>query len=184
MRKIKTSRFGEIEVDENDLIFLPGGLIGFPELKEYVLLDHDKSSPFKWLQSLTDGNIAFVVINPLTFKPDYAVEVSESEISELELDSEDDAVISTIVTMPNNPQSMTANLKAPLVFNLKNRKGKQLILNNSAYSTRHNILDEMKKNSGSLQAEALQETVERAKAKAAQTQAKAVGDSDSEADPD
>ena len=58
MIQVKTSRFGDIEVQEGDVIELPHGLIGFPELKKYVLLDHDKDSPFKWLQSLDDGAIA------------------------------------------------------------------------------------------------------------------------------
>ena len=65
MLKVKTTRFGDIEVKEDDVVKLPAGLIGFPELKRYVLLDHDKDSPFKWLQSLDDGAIAFVLINPL-----------------------------------------------------------------------------------------------------------------------
>jgi flagellar assembly factor FliW len=143
--KVKTSRFGEIEVGEQDIITLPAGLIGFPELKQYILLDHESDSPFKWLQSLDDGAIAFVLINPLLFKPDYLVEVSETEISDLKIEAEEDAVISVIITMPSNPKNMTANLKAPLIFNLKNRFGKQIILNNSAYTTRHNIMEEVKK---------------------------------------
>lgn len=72
----------------------------FPELMRYVLLDHDADSPFKWLQSLDDGTMAFVVISPLTFRPDYTVEVTEEEISILKLQSPDDAVISVIVTIP------------------------------------------------------------------------------------
>src|SRR6218665_1294624 len=95
--KVSTTRFGEIEVKEADVIELPSGLIGFPELKRYVLLDHDKDSPFKWLQSLDDGAIAFVLINPLLFKPEYTVEVTEVEVSDLELKNEDDAVISVII---------------------------------------------------------------------------------------
>lgn len=145
MIKIATSRFSEIEVRESEVIELPQGLIGFPELKRYVLLDHDKESPFKWLQSLDDGAIAFVLINPLLFKPDYEVEVTEAEVSDLTIEQEEDAIISVIVTMPSNPQNMTANLKAPLVFNIKNRRGKQVILNSNSYSTRHNIMEEMKK---------------------------------------
>jgi flagellar assembly factor FliW len=145
LNKITTTRFGDVEIREEEVIELPMGLIGFPELKRYVLLDHDKESPFKWLQSLDDGAIAFVLINPLLFKPDYEVEVTDSEVADLSLDNEDDAVISVIVTMPSNPQNMTANLKAPLVFNLKNRKGKQIILSANTYTTRHGIMEEMKK---------------------------------------
>ena len=163
MLKVKTTRFGEIEVKENDIIELPSGLIGFPELQRYILLDHDKDSPFKWLQSLDDGSIAFVLINPLLFKPDYAVEVTEAEVSDLELKAEEDAVISTIITIPGNPENMTANLKAPVIFNLKNRKGKQIILNNPAYTTRHNIMEEVRKyaqETGAL----TQEVIQKAKA--------------------
>lgn len=163
MIKVKTTRFGDIEVKSEDLIELPSGLIGFPELKRYVLLDHDKESPFKWLQSLDDGAIAFVLINPLLFKPDYTVEVTEAEVSDLELKAEEDAVISVIITIPTNPQNMTANLKAPLVFNLQNRRGKQLVLSNSAYTTRHNIMEEIKKQSSVKEASAMQEAIEKAK---------------------
>ena len=164
MIKVTTSRFGEIEINESEIIELPHGLVGFPELKKFILLNHDKDSPFKWLQSIDDGSIAFVLINPLLFKPDYTVEVTENEVSDLDLNKEEDAVISVIITMPTNPQNMTANLKAPLVFNLKNRKGKQIILNNSSYTTRHNIMEEMKKNNETLENQKkVQSTIEKAK---------------------
>lgn len=143
--KVQTSRFGEIEVDNADVITLPEGLVGFPELVRYVLLDHDADSPFKWLQSLDDGTMAFVVISPLTFRPDYTVEVTEEEISILKLQSPDDAVISVIVTIPSDPKKMSANLKAPLVFNLKNRTGKQVIVKDAQYQTKHFIMEEIKK---------------------------------------
>ena len=143
MIKVQTSRFGEVTVEETEIVELRAGLIGFPELRRFVLLDHEPDSPFKWLQSLDDGNFAFVVINPLVFKADYSIEVSESEVADLGLENEEDAVISVIVTMPSNPQNMTANLKAPLVFNLKNRLGKQVVLSSSQYTTRHHILEEM-----------------------------------------
>lgn len=165
--KVKTTRFGEIEVQDEELIELPQGLIGFPELKKYILLNHDQDSPFKWLQSLDDGAIAFVLINPLLFKPDYSVEVSETEISELSIESEEDAVISVIVTMPNNPQNMTANLKAPLVFNLQNRKGKQIILSHSEYATKHNIMDELKVVTERQKLNQEQEKIQKAQSKSA-----------------
>ena len=164
LNKVKTTRFGEIEVDENETIELPHGLIGFPELKRFVLLDHDKDSPFKWLQSLEDGGIAFVLINPLLFKPDYSIEVTQAEVSDLDLKKEEDAVICAIITMPSNPKNMTANLKAPLIFNLQNRTGKQVILNTSQYNTRHNILDEMDKYKNSQHAQQVKEAIEKAKA--------------------
>ncbi|MBP6218864.1 MAG: flagellar assembly protein FliW [Oligoflexales bacterium] len=161
--KVKTTRFGEMDISESDVIELPSGIIGFSELKKYVLLDHDKDSPFKWLQSLEDPAIAFVLINPLLFKPDYIVEVLEAEVSDLELTKEEDAVISSIVTMPANPQNMTANLKAPVIFNLRNKKGKQIILNQSQYTVRHNILEELKKNASFFENQKLRELIEASK---------------------
>lgn len=143
--KLQTSRFGEIEVDESDVISLPEGLIGFPELVKYVILDHDTDSPFKWLQSLDDGSMAFVVISPLTFRPDYTVELTEDEIGPLGLSDAEDAVVSVIVTIPPDPKKMSANLKAPLVFNLKNRNGKQFIVRDPQYQTKHFIMEEIKK---------------------------------------
>lgn len=163
MLKVQTTRFNEIEVAEDDVIELPAGVIGFPELKRYVLLDHETQSPFKWLQSLDDGAIAFVLLNPLLFKADYTVEVSESEVDDLDLTKEEDAVISVIVTIPSNPKNMTANLKAPLVFNLKNRKGCQVILSNSKYQTRHNILDEISQQSSSTDRKDLQDLIDKVK---------------------
>ncbi len=146
--KFSTTRFGEIEVNLDESIFFPSGLIGFPELTRFVLLNSEsENSPFKWLQSLDDGSIAFILINPLSFKPDYMVEVSDEEISGLELTSEENAAISVIVTMPSNPEEMTANLKAPIIFNVENRRGKQVILNNPEYLTKHLIGQEIKKNS-------------------------------------
>ena len=76
--------------------------------------------------------------------------MTEAEVADLSLENEEDAVISVIVTMPTNPQQMTANLKAPLVFNLKNRLGKQIILTSNTYTPRHNIMEEMKNQNRSL----------------------------------
>ncbi|APJ04303.1 flagellar assembly protein FliW [Silvanigrella aquatica] len=143
--KINTSRFGEVEINEGDMISLPDGLIGFPELNQFILLDHDNDSPFKWLQSTTDPTMAFIVISPLSFRPDYMVEVTEEEVATLKLTNPNDAVISVIVTIPMDPKKMSANLKAPLVFNLSNRVGKQVVLKDPQYQTKHFIMEEMKK---------------------------------------
>lgn len=163
MIKVKTTRFGEVDIDDKDVITLPAGIIGFPELKQYVLLDHDTDSPFKWLQSLEDGAIAFVMINPLLFKPDYLVEVNEGEVQDLQIDNEEDAVVSVIITMPSDPQKMTANLKAPVIFNLKNHRGRQIILNTSEYTTRHNIMEELRKVTTQPKADELAAAIELAK---------------------
>lgn len=141
---VRTSRFGELEINVDEIITLPEGLLGFPEYQRYVLLDHDRDSPFKWFQSLDEGAITFVMIDPKLVDPTYHAEITQDKAAMIDLTDPDDAVVSVIITMPSNPQNMTANFKAPIVFNLKNRKGKQIILNNPAYTTRHNVMDMMR----------------------------------------
>ena len=89
--------------------------------------------------------MAFIVISPLSFRPDYMVEVTEEEVAALKLTNPNEAVISVIVTIPMDPKKMSANLKAPLVFNLSNRLGKQLVLKDPQYQTKHFIMEEMKR---------------------------------------
>ncbi|MCX6129604.1 MAG: flagellar assembly protein FliW, partial [Proteobacteria bacterium] len=90
-------------------------------------------------------------------------EVNEAEVSDLNIENEEDAIVSVIITMPSDPQKMTANLKAPMIFNLKNRKGRQIILNNTEYTTRHNIMEEMRKHTLSGEQQSLQGIIDQAR---------------------
>lgn len=141
--KIDTARFGEIVVNKNKLINLPNGILGFPELKRYVLLENDKDLPFGWLQAVDDKDIAFVVMDPLTFKPDYRLSIKENEIADLDLKDESDLCVLVIITIPErDSQKITANLQGPLVINLANRRGKQLVLSDSGYTYNYPIFQE------------------------------------------
>lgn len=127
--KLKSSRFGELEVNEEKMIFLPHGLFGFPEVRRYVLLDHYREAPFQWLQAVDDPDLAFLVMNPLIFKPDFRLDVQLEGLAELEVKEQGDLLVLVIVTIPKGrPEKMTANLQGPLVVNLQNRKAKQLVL--------------------------------------------------------
>lgn len=143
--KINTSRFGEIEIHETDLISIPNGLIGFSDLTQFILLHYKKNSPFKWLQSTQDGTIAFLIVNPTSFYPDYTVEISKKDASALALTHSNDAIIALIVTVPNDTKKISANLKAPLIFNLNTKTGAQLVLKETQYQTKHLIIQEEKK---------------------------------------
>ena len=79
MMVIKTTRFGEIEIDESRIIHFAEGLVGFPEDKKYVVMEHKPGSPFMWLQSLSSPNLAFVIMNPFLFYPDYLKDISPEE---------------------------------------------------------------------------------------------------------
>jgi flagellar assembly factor FliW len=138
--QVETSRFGTIEIDSDQVFTFPMGMLGFAKLKQYVVIDHTEDSPFKWLQSIEESSLAFIITDPVFFRPDYQIKVRRSELSMLEVKSEDDLVVSVIMTIPDNPQNMTANLLAPLIFNMSNRRGMQHVLTNSDYPVRFHVL--------------------------------------------
>jgi flagellar assembly factor FliW len=143
--EIITKRFGPIQADENQILIMETGLIGFPELKRFILINMEEQAPFRWFQSIDDESIAFVVLNPASFKPDYTASLSQAEFDRLGLNSMQDIVLSVIATIGEDPSKMTVNLKAPLVFNRQNRKGMQLILRDPSYQTQHNLMEELEK---------------------------------------
>ena len=132
--QISTTRFGNITVDKSRVIQMKGGgILGFEHLKRYVLLTHNEKIPFMWFQSIDDGSIAFVVINSFIIAPEYDLMIDDNDTRFLEIESPEDVILMSIVTIRSDPFKVTANLRAPLVINLKNRFGKQIVLNEPDY---------------------------------------------------
>lgn len=137
---IKTSRFGEIEIDKERIIQFTDGLIGFPDEKEYIVMEHRSDSPFMWLQSVSKPDLAFVIMNPFQVFPEYLKDISQEEENTLKPDNNETVMIFAIVTIPNGkPEESTLNLMGPVVIDPVTNKGKQVILANSGYSHRHPI---------------------------------------------
>jgi flagellar assembly factor FliW len=147
---LSTSRFGKISIADEEIITLEEGLLGFEDYHRYVVLNTDDGSPFRWLQCVDDGNLAFVIIEPLSFMFEYDLEISDSDAEFIGLKCAEDAVLYVIVSIPQNPKDMTANLQGPLVINAANRKGRQVISSNSRHSVKARILDEMEKRAAKL----------------------------------
>ncbi len=140
--KVNTKPYGLIDVDERQRIFFPYGILGFESLKDYVLLDASQQ-PFYWLQSMDVVEIAFVLIDPRIFRPDYELEVDEEELKEIGIESKNDILDFAIVTIPENTANMTANLQGPIIINKKTRVGRQSISTNPKWKVRHKILEEL-----------------------------------------
>lgn len=140
--KIATKAYGLIEVDERQKVNFPQGLFGFEENHDFILLDAEHE-PFMWLQSSDDQAIAFVLVNPFLFRPDYEVNIANDELSDIGIASPENALIFVIVTIPQDGGPMTANLQGPLVINKENMKGKQAVLTDIRWSTKHDILAEI-----------------------------------------
>ncbi len=138
----KTKPFGDIEVDDRQRLEFPNGILGFESLHAFVLLDAAQP-PFYWLQSLEDPGIAFVLINPLVFKPDYLPDVSPEDLEEIYISSREDLIVFAIVTIPEKQELMTANLQGPIVINKKAKIGRQAISRNPRWQVKHFILEEL-----------------------------------------
>jgi len=137
--KIKTTRFGEIEVDQEKMICFPEGIIGFNDIKQYLLIGK-KERMVMWLQAIDRPEIAFIVVNPFLFEPDYDPKVSAQDLEFLKVEDIRDINILSIVVVPKNPADMTANLLGPLVVNTRDRVGRQVILTEGNYSVKHPVV--------------------------------------------
>ena len=139
---IATSRFGSLEIPEEHILIFQSGLIGFNQHTRYSLLGDERGVGYQWLQSLDDGNLAFVVVQPGLIKPDYHVEIQDDALHEIEFQEGDDVVVLSILTIPpGEPEKATANLQGPLVINATRNRGKQIILNES-YPIRYPLIPE------------------------------------------
>ena len=136
--KVKTTRFGEIEVDQARVIRFEKGLLGFPDDSDYVLLQTNDEGTFFWLQSVTRAELAFVVSDPLLFVPNYQVPVKTDDFEKIALKNMAEAQVLIIVNKVD--RTLTGNLQGPLVINSLNHRGCQLVLSEKKYDTRHPLL--------------------------------------------
>ena len=144
---IQTSRFGEIEVEENQIITFPSGLVGFSEDHKFVIREDDAAAPFLWLQSVDNNGLAFVMIEPHVSVSNYQLELTQEHLKKLNAKSIEELRVYVLVTMAKEMKDVTINLQGPLLFNLEKRLGLQFIIPDGKYSTRHLLFgDKLKEN--------------------------------------
>ena len=134
---IQTSRFGEIEVEENHILNFPSGLIGFSEDRRFVIREDDAAVPFLWLQSVDNNGLAFVMIEPHVSVSNYELELTKEHLNKLDAKNIEELRVFVLVTMAKEIKDVTINLQGPLVLNLEKRLGLQFIIPDGKYSTRH-----------------------------------------------
>ncbi len=135
---IETSRFGTVEVDEDRLIEFPKGVLGFPNQRQYALIQTGDQSSFYWLQSVDRSELAFVVCDPRLFVPDYRVPIRADELAQLGLEDPSGAQVFVIVNKVE--EMLTGNLQGPLVVNCETRVAKQLVLSDRRHTTRQPLM--------------------------------------------
>jgi Uncharacterized protein conserved in bacteria len=147
--KITTKYFGELEVREDKAYSFPEGIPGFENEKNFIIIENeDENSPFQWLQSTRNPDLAFVTIDPFKVITDYEVEIPEDEVESLKIQDIADVLLLAIVVVPEDFSKISANLLAPIIMNAKNHTAKQVTMNTNKYKVRQYIIDELRKRGG------------------------------------
>jgi len=123
--QIQTKHFGPIEIEVDDVLLFPRGLIALEECRHWVLLADAENAALAWLQCVTQPEIALPVVSPRRFVPDYQVRVTRGQLFPLELSQFDQAYV--LVVLSCGDRELTLNLKAPVIINLGRRIGRQVI---------------------------------------------------------
>jgi len=132
--KINTVRFGEIDVEEQRVYSFVLPIIGFNELRKFVIIDTGKDSFFKWLQSVEDPALAFPIVSVFSMNVDYSIDLPDNVVDILKIQSVESLLVMNIASIPqDNPHGTTINLLAPIIFNVEEQLAGQIILSGSGY---------------------------------------------------
>ena len=137
---INTTRFGPFTVEDEDVLHFPKGIPGFEGHTRWALAGED-DNPVKWLQSLTDGDVALPVVTPHTFFPEYRIQLERADLAFLKCETPDALAMLVVVAIPSDrPWDASANLRAPIVVNTELRVARQIILDDEDLSLQTPIL--------------------------------------------
>ena len=143
---INTKYLGDVEINEEDIYYFSKGLLGFESSKEFILVDVPDNPYFKFLQDIKNSYTCFLVTNPWIFFNDYDADFPDEELKAIGINNNEEAEknmgVFTIVTIGQDFKNSTANLLAPIVINLEEKTGKQLVLRDEEYTTKHRLYPE------------------------------------------
>lgn len=139
--KIQSRPFGEIEIDEHRILTIQGGMFGFEGYDRFVLVGVREQQPFEWLQCVDEPTLAFVVLRPEMFMPNYHLQVSEADKVAVGVKSESELLCYVICVIPDDMKKITVNLKGPIVVHPATLQGRQVISLVEQYTVRHPLFD-------------------------------------------
>lgn len=141
--KLNTIRFGEIEIEESRIFEFVLPIIGFDMLEKFVILDPNKETLFKWLQSVEDPALAFPIISVSALDFDYTIDLPDNIVEALGIKNIESLLVMNITSIPqDNPKGTTINLLAPLIFNIDNQTAGQVVLSGSGYDISYPMFKE------------------------------------------
>jgi flagellar assembly factor FliW len=141
--KILTKYHGEVEIEESKIIHFPQGIPSFLDEHQFYFLPFAEEGPFMIMQSVQTSGLAFVVVSPFDFFKDYEVKLTDQVIELLEIEKQEDVALFVLLTIQEPFQNTTANLQGPIVINNTKKIGKQVILSDSDYRTKHLLISQL-----------------------------------------
>jgi len=135
--KLNTRYHGVRKFEEKDIINFKKGIPGFEELKKFIIFPVEDNEVFSILHSIEDESVGLVVVSPFYVIKDYELKLDEEKISELKIENPKDVLVLNTVTLSSKIENITVNLKAPIIVNIKNNLGEQIIVDNPNYVIKH-----------------------------------------------
>lgn len=143
---IKTRHFGEIDLDQDKIIFFENGILGFEECKNYTILydnEEGEKPDITWLQSIEEPSLAIPIISPFLISPEYNPTVEDELLKPIGEIAPDNLVVLVSITIPSDITKISANLKAPFVINSETKKGCQIIVEELEYDIKHSFYQQL-----------------------------------------
>ncbi|MCP4723551.1 MAG: flagellar assembly protein FliW [bacterium] len=137
---IENNQLGKVEIDRDKVVIFPEGLIGFEDLKNFVIIDLEEYEPFQWLLCVDDPDITFPIISPIIVVDPYEPDITREMAYNLGDFKDEDLLIYTIVTIRPELNKVTANLLGPIIINQSTRLGHQVVLKDDEYSTEQEFM--------------------------------------------
>lgn len=133
---IKTARFGNIKLEEKEIVTFVNPILGFKDTNRFVIVDSLDGEDFQFFQSIDDEHLTFLITDPFIFNKKYEFDMAGRWLQLLKLVDPADVLIKVIVTVRSSID-ISINLKAPIIINSSTNEATQIILDGSEYSTRY-----------------------------------------------
>ncbi len=139
---LKTRLFGEVKVKDEEVIHFTKPILGFDDCRQYLLMENESIFPTFWLQSVNDPNLAFPVVSPYSVDENYSISLQSLDLDDINLKNLDEALVLTLMVVPQTLSSIRTNLRAPIIYNPNERRAKQLILYDEKYPIHYYVMDD------------------------------------------
>ena len=140
--KLNTKYHGCIEYEERDVIYFQKGIPGFEELKKFIIFPVKDNDVFSVFHSIEEEDMGIIVTSPCNIEKEYEIQLEKEQIKSLKLKDEKDTLVLNTVTLSSDIDKITANLRAPIVINIKEKIGEQIIINSDKYQVKHPLFKE------------------------------------------